>query len=140
MSSEKNMMASVADAPRTAMQDSTPSQSRGEEVARPAHTPGPWRAEKHPLHDHEHRSELWTIIAGEPDDCCDAEIAQVIAYEAEANARLIAAAPDMLKALKAIQEWLLSDCPVKPERFWNEKFVKANNLTAEAIAKVEGRS
>ena len=30
MSSEKNMMTSVADAPRTAIQDSTPSQSRGD--------------------------------------------------------------------------------------------------------------
>lgn len=67
-----------------------------------SHTPGPWRAEKHPQHDHAHRSELWTIIAGEPDDCCDAEIAQVIAYEAEANARLIAAAPVLLEALRIL--------------------------------------
>lgn len=48
--------------------------------------------------------------------------------------------PEMLEALKAIQEWLLSDCPVKPEKFWNENFVKANNLTAAVIAKAEGRN
>ena len=92
------------------------------------HTPGPWRAEKHPQHDHVHCSELWMIIAGEPDDCSDAEIAQVIAYEAEANARLIAAAPDMLEALKEARA-LLRGC-----------IGEAIDRIDAALAKAEGRS
>jgi hypothetical protein len=60
-----------------------------------------------------------------------------------ANARLIAAAPDMLQALKAIRKWLMDgDTPaelLKPGEFWNDAFVKANNAAIAAIAKAEGR-
>lgn len=120
------------DHPASRVSDDT--QSQGGETK---HTPGPWRAEKHPQHDHVHCSELWTIIAGEPDDCSDAEIAQVIAYEAEANARLIAAAPDLLAALQSAKDIM------ENEEWWHDPLdglYPTRFVIEEAIAKAEGRS
>lgn len=57
-----------------------------------AHTPGPWTARKHT------DTKGWTVSAGN-------SIASVKPRpEAEANARLIAAAPELLEALKEIRE------------------------------------
>lgn len=55
----------------------------------------------------------------------------------EANAHLIAAAPDMYKALKQIQKWLLDGGAIKPGQLLNEQFVKANNLTVKALSKAD---
>lgn len=59
--------------------------------------------------------------------------------EAEANAHLISAAPELLEALKQIQKWLLNDGEIDSSELYNEQFIKANNLAAKAIAKAEGK-
>ena len=48
---------------------------------------------------------------------------------------------DMYKALKKIQEWLMFDEELagKDVGFYNEQFIKANNLTIKALAKAEGK-
>ena len=58
----------------------------------------------------------------------------------EANARLITQAPRMYEALKQIQRWLLEGTEIEggKAKLFNTQFVKANNLTVRAIAKVEG--
>ena len=62
------------------------------------HTPGPWRVDaNHPDYVLS-ATRCVTIIYGRPGN----------ATEREANARLIAAAPDMLEALKACQSALAS--------------------------------
>jgi hypothetical protein len=66
------------------------------------HTPGPWTAISDPLHFH----SLTTIIAGNvvqgiPQMRIDVG-GKVDITELEANARLIAAAPDLLEALEAL--------------------------------------
>ena len=60
--------------------------------------------------------------------------------EEQANARLIAAAPELYEALKQIQRWLLEGTEIEggKAKLFNTQFVKANNLTVRAIAKVEG--
>lgn len=71
-----------------------------------AHTPGPWI-----ICEHEHANVIWAdngvicdvFHANEDDDmtaCVESP------KESEANARLIAAAPDLLGVLNAIDEWL----------------------------------
>ena len=66
------------------------------------HTPGPWKAAK----GHDGEPDRWCVVAarkkqyliavienGQPGDCCETE---------GATARLIAAAPELLEALKAV--------------------------------------
>jgi hypothetical protein len=103
---------------------------------KPTHTPGPWNADSGPFIQAEDGAivaRLWTLdsgshaaeVTGQPDE--DSEIG--------ANARLIAAAPDLLEALKAAQAHVCSSfecgedrtaCPVRG-------YIRA------AIAKAEGR-
>ena len=60
--------------------------------------------------------------------------------ENKANARLITQAPRMYEALKQIQRWLLGGTEIEGDKakLFNTQFVKANNLTVRALAKVEG--
>jgi hypothetical protein len=89
-----------------------------------SHTPGPWRIE----HDHD-----ITIYSG------DVPLVHTMGDEAsEANARLIAATPDLLEALKDIVEdlearWDMSD------RRTNPGIVSCVEKGRHAIAKAEGR-
>ncbi|KKK45374.1 hypothetical protein LCGC14_3165650 [marine sediment metagenome] len=53
------------------------------------------------------------------------------------NNNLIAAAPDLYKALKQIQKWLLFDGEVSEDELLNEQFIKANNLTVKALSAAE---
>lgn len=53
----------------------------------------------------------------------------------EANARLIAAAPDMLEALKRIAEWNDGSRPLG-----DEPWLEMVDIALPAIAKAEGRS
>lgn len=86
-----------------------------------AHTPGPWSA------------NLDWIYA----DADEERIARVVTPErhpeiGEANARLIAAAPDMLTALKYAEPFL--------RRFGTSDEATAVAMALAAIAKAEGRS
>jgi len=88
------------------------------------HTPGRWDVIE---------GEPHTIVSGEGDHIAD--IWLVANGFKEANARLMAAAPDMLEALKRLLEWsdhdpnCIDNCPVC------NAYVNAK----EAIAKAEGR-
>jgi len=97
------------------------------------HTPGPWR-----LHQ-------WSKAAGNPgvysrvsanrDDAGDIDVCRFDLFpdaddEHEANAKLIAAAPDMLESLQATLKYL--ECYASPEA--NELWSKVG----EAIAKATG--
>jgi hypothetical protein len=75
-----------------------------------------------PVYDWQHVAQL----AAKPEDSNDIQPRQ-----ARANARLIAAAPDLLKALKRITE-ALGSSPV----IWADEALEAR----AAIAKTEGRS
>jgi hypothetical protein len=59
-----------------------------------AHTPGPWR--------YQEESDAYTHIVRAPGNRFICQLSQDRSGEAEANCRLIAAAPDLLAALKAM--------------------------------------
>jgi len=87
------------------------------------HTPGPWEIVE--------REQDTPRIVG-PDGQADVAILGTGAHtteEEEANARLIAAAPDMLEALKYIVAWKPKD--------WNPE--TARDMATAAISKAEGR-
>lgn len=99
--------------------------------APPKYTPGPWHASADDCSSWRIRSvdQLWIASIHE-----DAEIATDLGIleELEANARLIAAAPDLLKALNDI--WSAADADVTGDPL----FIEIRDLAAAAIAKAEG--
>jgi hypothetical protein len=92
------------------------------------HTPGPW------LLGENTPSELdQPIYANGTEGCvgiCNVDLDE--AEEAEANARLIAAAPDLLAACK----WFID--PPHPIGSNAEKVLKFAEIARQAIAKAEG--
>ena len=96
------------------------------------HTPGPWRA------DLNHYDQEWRVYA-------DSEMSPIVnslfkpkGTIGEANARLIAAAPDLLAAL----EGLFRECAMM-HRYWGEgdntkAADEAERFAREAIAKAKG--
>lgn len=101
-------------------------------------TPGKWEVTKwasHPdIHVSVNEGSYMRFIAN-----CGNPIADTLPTnpDAEANAHLIAAAPDMRDALKQIQKWLLENTEITDgeAQLFNDQFVKANNLTVKALAK-----
>lgn len=93
------------------------------------HTPGPW------TFDHDwHR--LPTVLGADGRHVCLIEKKREIA-ECKANAALIAAAPDLLTALKALRIQALQSSVADPANEWGRE---ALALTSAAIAKAEGRA
>ncbi len=98
----------------------------------PAHTPGPW--EVIPARG----NMLPHLMGGDHcriallDDCHAAE------SEREANARLIAAAPDLLQALKIAEYWLLQRNAWHTLQFHDSKRKAADQIIA-TLAKATGR-
>ena len=93
-----------------------------------AHTPGPWRAVA---------TEIVSTAC--PDDDC--VVADVLSKDYGDNARLIAAAPELLAALKGAKDELI----VLYERAYpNSEPINdttaAIDLAIDAIAKAEGRT
>jgi hypothetical protein len=82
-----------------------------------AHTPGPWH--------YQEESDLYTHIVRGPDNFFVCQLQQDTSGYAEANARLIAAAPELLAALKKASRVGLM----------GHDFVEID----EIIAKAEGR-
>jgi hypothetical protein len=73
------------------------------------HTPGPWRTD--PDFARDVQSADGKIAIYSPFQCGDDRIKELRLFaplrsEAEANARLIAAAPDLLAALRALTDWV----------------------------------
>ena len=101
--------------------------SRSKQV--PKHTPGPWLA-------------LPYIGVGEFGDyaiVCDTRDRDIAAVEEEADAQLIAAAPEMLEALKAILKAEMSGYKAVEE--WGGYVLDddVREIAEAAVAKAEGR-
>lgn len=99
------------------------------------HTPGPWQAKHRAGKDGMFRTEIFSSEFGgiatcnwTPKNCGNG----VTGTYREANARLIAAAPDLLEALK-LAEFVMDDCPMV-----SQQLVAAVAKARAAIAKVEG--
>ena len=90
-----------------------------------AHTPGPWIAQNV-------GGKGWFIVTQD-----DLILAMTLKGDDsdEADARLVAASPELLAALEAIVEWLCDNGPVVDDGITHPLFVKANNLARAAIAK-----
>ena len=80
--------------------------SRMEQNMTAQHTPGPWGVSAQP-----HGYSVWNVVDDEINPACIGRpVANVVGgYDSvqieEANARLIAAAPELLKALEACVSW-----------------------------------
>lgn len=107
-----------------------------------AHTPGPWEAGRNPKWD-AGRSNGWVVRpAGEfPHGRWIADCGYPGEPEREANARLIAAAPEMLEALKAAAGELFR-CGIYLSRHGQGATLVglAETKARAAIAKAEGAS
>lgn len=97
------------------------------------HTAGPWKITLCPPFCHRRISGTSYPYA------TVAEIPVIKEYssEDEANARLIAAAPELLAACKQA-EWVLGECSVGPDKLSDLFPVKLASLRA-AISRAEGR-
>jgi uncharacterized cupin superfamily protein len=98
------------------------------------HTPGPWTVQKH----HHAAGDLWLTVlrgawdvthnhASRPEVIADAAYSAMSDEENEANAHLIAAAPDLLAALRAM---VLNDA---------HTYRDCHKAALAAIAKAEGK-
>lgn len=97
-----------------------------------AHTPGPWKAENHGKHWNNKDIDNWIITYGN-----DGE--QIIdhCYE-EADAALIAAAPDLLAALTAVLPRFIELRNYRQERegtHWASDFAECETMMRATIAK-----
>lgn len=106
------------------------------EAERARHTPGPWAVSEAATIDGN-----FMVVGGS--GASFGLLAEVILdEEAEANARLIAAAPELLEALKDVRAWIMD--PFTEEDAASETlhpaFRKALKRVSAAIAKAEGQS
>ena len=112
----------------------TPEHISGE-VESVTHTPGPWRAETEP----NGTCIVWALRNGDDDKYV---IGVVALRGGEADARLIAAAPDLLAALYEAREFIDGQIDVVDGNYGepapNRAMVLAQEIDA-AIAKAEGR-
>lgn len=100
-------------------------------VIQPQHTPGPWKVERAPL------TRQICIMSADTWICGQIQSdnhTRIDTGECVANARLIAAAPDLLNALKSAMATLLTADDDKIPRL-RERI----HLAESAIAKAEGR-
>jgi hypothetical protein len=101
------------------------------------HTPGPWRAAKGT-----HEIFIQCAAPTGPYDVATIttleENGEQSKAETQANARLIAAAPELLKALKAALEWSQSDIDGFEDISPTEEMLEARiDIIQAAIAKAE---
>lgn len=101
---------------------------------KPTHTPGPWTLKPNGV-----------ISGGKPIQLPNGEAVQQVAMatylddgDREANARLIAAAPELLEALRNAATLLNAIAPLM-ERQGSHDYRHGANLVAAAIAKAEGQ-
>jgi hypothetical protein len=103
-----------------------------------AHTPGPWRFERGQWNSGKENNEDHSIgsIVGGDRDWYIATLED--APEQSANARLIAAAPDLLAALKVLlQNRELGE--VECQRLGLPRMIESCDVARRAIADAEGR-
>jgi hypothetical protein len=94
------------------------------------YTKGPWEPRRHLVNKYDRKFDAWIPVArtwGETQE------------EANANANLIAAAPDMLEALKSFRDYLKSKAVITPTGYHKER-QKILDKIEESIAKAEVES
>ena len=103
-------------------------------------TPGPWLiADYGNSHGDADMLTVWVERAETHDTCENPDICRVFQIDGDrsetkfANARLIAAAPELLAALRAVLA-----CPAMCEDTAEPETIKAYDLAMDAISKVEG--
>lgn len=94
------------------------------------HTPGPWALDDESIYAP--GGEGWKQVAEIPN--WRTNPGEVLTPEDNANARLIAAAPDMLEALQALANWGPFQNGYAPD----DAFSKIQSMTRAAIAKATG--
>jgi len=111
------------------------------------HTPGPWHVgyrgmdigcTNAKIGGHAKLFDIrgWGYLTGNGHGGLGLPHEEAVAIQ-EANARLVAAAPDLLEALKALQKQALQSELNSPSHEWG---MEALALTEAAIARAEGRS
>lgn len=102
----------------------------------PKHTPGPWGYQKcpKPQAHSDCRDHAWLVIWN--DGKYEGDLAIVQTEQAEANARLIAAAPELLEACRELLD-LTSDLH-EPDGSPDPEVERINRAARAAIAKAEG--
>ena len=113
---------------------------------RVSHTPGPWRAYK------PHPHNPWWCVQAENREIAEVETGAHAAVwndphspeAVEANARLMAAAPDLLESLKEMGDWIAGGLQASGEAWPDAKCLQHTEEIAAraraAIDKAEGRS
>jgi len=100
------------------------------------HTPGPWTLSARPTYQSENDKAFWfRDVVNEPRTVRIARVSGVGEDRAMANARLIAAAPDLLEACK----WALAAEKALPEITKGIRHPALENALICAIAKAGGR-
>jgi len=121
-----------------------------EDLAKGSHTPGPWTVEcvcgddPHdicgPDRPGEGSPNLLASVAYDDDD----PLPHLSLAEANANARLIAAAPDLLAALKELGDWVAGGLQASDEAWPDARCLQHTEEIAAraraAVDKAEGRS
>lgn len=98
------------------------------------HTPGPWGVTHQTLTD-----QSWDVVSEAISGgicvatcgCCESESSHIAA-----NAHLIAAAPELLQACKAVLAWIESHS----DEEWRHDHAGSEEVLQSAIAKAEGKS
>ena len=100
------------------------------------HTPGPWRVCQMEVTN---RGKMWGINGDEGTSGLsgDARLAEV--FSIEANAKLVAAAPELLAALKECVPWLESMPLATGDQLLRDKAARDLYNAQAAIAKAEGK-
>lgn len=94
-----------------------------------AHTPGPWRREQN-------RRGQWEVFGATESIVC--RVANWTQPIDDANARLIAAGPDLIAALKATHQQLLVLSGRATTDAWRTNVAQALLAAEAALAKAEG--
>lgn len=104
------------------------------------HTPGSWRVVRY-----ETRTGIMkTIISSNKNNVCSMDVAGRVDGPIHMDANLIAAAPDLLEALKGLKPFLTTEAEMLDYASLNEgragEFDVASMKAHAAIAKAEGRA
>jgi hypothetical protein len=108
------------------------------EAPKPRHTPGPWHRNIPPAKKYN------TVFAGRNTHVCHLTVTGLTDEEVEANCDLIAAAPELLKALKSVRRMIDE---ALPKFNWGASALDANAIrllnevpaeVTRAIIKAEG--
>jgi hypothetical protein len=98
------------------------------------HTPGPWiHVHNEPVYGHRGNAYVWTSKGPGHGIIADANTSLFRADEIEANARLVAASPELLDSLREVVDWA-TDFEASDQRT-----TAILNRAFAAIAKAEGR-